>query len=410
MGNNIIKISSLVISNFFLIVLINRLFILVGIDLRILQFMSLTFLLGGLCCINRIKISGFDVVIIIYIFYMILNGLFIEYTFKGEFLYRALLSHVFPIMCYFIGRQNQIDVKCILNKMKWPLLFAMICGIVFFFFPPSWYFQMKELQLRDNSNEMGIAEVFRLSSFWPHPYELAYATLLYSLFITYRIILFIENRFQRLISYLILVICITVLFLSQLRVTILIYSLSVIYMSIYAQKEDVKNKIKNIIFISLFGLIFVTIFSQLASDNIDYITEHMLNMFEENSMSDRFEHTAGGINSYTFWGDGLGRYGYPAREHGKWAIVDHEYQCHLAELGYIGITILLFIILVSLLKCLRNIECVLENSLLAFFIIAMLGASVLSNSHQYNYIFWYTLGIVWSNNKKHTTKNENSTY
>ena len=30
----------------------------------------------------------------------------------------------------------------------------------------------------------------------------------------------------------------------------------------------------------------------------------------------------------------------------------------------------------------------------------MLGASVLSNAHQYNYIFWYTLGIVWSNNYK----------
>lgn len=142
---------------------------------------------------------------------------------------------------------------------------------------------------------------------------------------------------------------------------------------------------------------FAFLFVQFASDSLDYINDHMLNLTEDNSMSDRFEHTAGGVNSYSLFGDGLGRYGYPAREHGMWAIVDHEFQCHVAELGYFGVSILCCIIFFTTIKCVKRIHLVVENSILIFFFIAMLGASVLSNSHQYNYIFWYTLGLVWSN-------------
>lgn len=126
----------------------------------------------------------------------------------------------------------------------------------------------------------------------------------------------------------------------------------------------------------------------------------MLQFFESDSMSNRFEHTAGGIESYTLLGDGLGRYGYLAREYGKWAIVDNQFQCHLAELGYIGFTLLLFILFFTLKKCIRQKSLLIENSIFAFFCVAMLGASVLSNHHQFNYLFWYIVGCLWTQKKK----------
>lgn len=173
---------------------------------------------------------------------MLLNGLLIDYNYHGEFLYRALLSHVFPVMCYFIGRYINIDISIYLDKMKWPLLFAMICGIVFYYLHPSWYVVMKESQIGEYANEMSISGVYRLSSFWEHPYNLGYATLLYSLWLTYRVILGFDKTKDLFFSIVTLFICIVVLMLAQLRVTIVVYVLCLIYMLILPEKSSYRRK------------------------------------------------------------------------------------------------------------------------------------------------------------------------
>lgn len=402
MDAKIIKIASWMLSNFFLLILLQRLFVFINVDLHISQIMSVAFLIGGFCCFRKIGIHRFDIVVIIYLLYMILNGLMIDYNHHGEFLYRALLAHVFPVMCYFIGRYTQIDIGMYLERMKWPILFAMICGIAFFYLRPSWYVAMKEMQIKEFANEMSISGVYRLSSFWGHPYILAYATFLYAVFITNKLVQGGLQRKEMYFTFFANFVCFIVLLLAQLRVTIVIYALCIVYMIFFSKYEPSTKKVKKILAVSFCFIYFAFMFLQFAADNMDYITNHMLNLTEDNSMSDRFEHTAGGINTYSLFGDGLGRYGFSAREHGMWAIVDHEFQCHLAELGYLGVAILYVIMLFSCIRCIRRPHLVVENSIILFFFVAMLGASVLSNAHQYNYIYWYTLGVVWSYGyKKH---------
>lgn len=396
MESKIIRLASWVLSSFFLLILVLRLFGFIGIDLHLMQIMSVTFFLGGMCCVRKIGIHGFDILILFYLLYMLVNGVLIDYNYHGEFLYRAMLSHYFPVMCYFIGRYLKNDVNVYLEKMQWPLLFAMLCGIAFYFIQPSWYVMMKEAQIKEYANEMSISGVYRLSSFWGHPYILAYATFLYCICITNKLLRGMEEKRDLYISMANVVICIFVLLLAQLRVTIIVYVLCVVYMILFGKKEPFAKKIRKVATIVIFASFVAILFLHFASDSLNYITEHMLNLTEDNSMSDRFEHTAGGMSTYSFWGDGLGRYGYPAREHGMWAIVDHEFQCHVAELGYFGVSILCAIILLTMFKMIRHPHIVVENSILIFFFIAMLGASVLSNAHQYNYIFWYTLGTFWS--------------
>lgn len=400
MGNRIIKIASWMLSSFFFLILLLRLFNMVSIDLHLLQIMNVTFFLAGIFCMRKTSMVSFDIIIVLYIAYMLLNGLIIDYNYHGEFLYRALLIHVFPVMCYFIGRYTKIDIDIYLDRMKWPILFAMICGIVFYFLHPSWYVSMKEAQLQEYANEMRIAEIYRLSSFWGHPYALAYATFLYSIFITKLLICGIYKKKDMIICTLILFICIAVLLLAQLRVTIVVYALSIVYMIGFLRQESPTKKIKMIFILTFLVVSLFYLIVQLDSNNIEYITNHITNLMEENSMSNRFEHTAGGITSYSLFGDGLGRYGYPARTHGMWAIVDNEFQCHIAELGYIGISLLCSIILLTVLRCIKRSRLVLENIIISFFFLSMIGASVLSNHHQYNFIFWYTLGLLWSNKYK----------
>ena len=389
------QIVSFVFSSFFLLTLLSQLCNLINLNLRVPQLMSITFFLSGLYCAKKIKFHGFDILILIYLIYLFFNGVLIDYEHHGEFLYRALIYHVSPLMCYFVGRYINVDIKKFLGKMKWPILFAMICGIVLYFTKPSWYVVMKESQLTKEAGDMAVAEIYRLSSFWGHPYTICYATFLYCIYETYLIIKGFCRKKELLLHLLILSICLIVLMLGQLRVTIFVFFLCLVYMILYIKKTTVK-KIKLIfnfiIVFSVFGIFFV----RIASDKLDYITTHMKNFTEEENLRNRFEHTAGSVKSYSLCGEGLGHYGYPARKYRKWAIVDNQYQCHLAELGYIGLILLLLVLFFTLRRCMTHKYWVVENSIFVFFCIAMFGASVLSNHHQYNYIFWYVVGCLWT--------------
>lgn len=55
MENKLTQLAFYVLSSFFLLTLILRLFNLINIDLHILQIMSVVFLLSGICCAGRIK-------------------------------------------------------------------------------------------------------------------------------------------------------------------------------------------------------------------------------------------------------------------------------------------------------------------------------------------------------------------
>lgn len=395
MRNRLLNIAVLILSNFFLLTLLTQLLYLIGIDLYIWQLMRVVFAVVGVYCMMNIRCTPFDVLIFIYIIYILINGVAIDYQNHGSYFYRAIIVQYFPIFTYFIGRYVQIDLGLFLSKMKYPLLFAMLCGIFFYIVEPGWYVMMKEAQLRVDANDYRIAEIYRLSSFWGHPYVIAYATLLYSLYLTHRIIIGIDKQKEQLIYIGFLVICCIVLFLAQMRVTIFFYLIAMSYM-VFGTRRWLKKK-NNVISIILILLVTAgVVFVLFTADESSYIIKHMQRLFEDDALSERFVHTLGGIVNYSFWGDGFGRYDMLARSFGKWAIVDQEFQNHIAELGYLGGSLLILILLFSVYRCYKNRFLLLENSVILFFVIAMVGASVLSNSSQYNYMFWYTLGLLWS--------------
>ena len=142
---------------------------------------------------------------------------------------------------------------------------------------------------------------------------------------------------------------------------------------------------------------FLFVQKNLDSSQSNFLFEHLLQLVSEESYYDeRLEFTSGGVTDYSLFGDGVGYYGYTARENGRWAIVDQEFQEHLAESGYMGFTMLVIILTMSIFRCYRQRVMTIECSIVLFYIIAMIGASVLSNHHQYNYMFWFALGKIWT--------------
>ena len=96
---------------------------------------------------------------------------------------------------------------------------------------------MKDAQINTGASDMTISEIYRLSSYWGHPYVIGYATFLYSIYITKE--LFVDKignrdkRKKRYVNCCILFLCMFVLMLAQLRVTIVVYILAFFYIILF---------------------------------------------------------------------------------------------------------------------------------------------------------------------------------
>lgn len=388
--NRIFNFSKLILTNFFLIILLIRLLEFIGIELYLRNLFILDGFIMGLFCMNRMRWYSFDYIILLYIIYLLSNGLFIDYQNYG--LYQAIIGQWAMIFFYFWGRGTSFGSKEIFRKMKYPLLFAMICGLLFYFFEPAWYVSMKEAQLKEGAMQFTRLEIYRLSSFWAHPYQIAYAAFFYSAFLLY---VFFTDRNIKASIIIQIVICQLILGLAQIRVGIFMFILWGLLLTFTNTKnKDIKHS--RIFLLLLLSLGFIMILSiYVKKDSIEYMTEHVLALTKENAMMNRFEQTSGGNLEVSFWGEGLGKYGNIARTYGKFAIVDNEYQNHYAELGYVGLTLLLLIIFLTFIKLLRKHDISLDSCMIIFFVLSMMGASVLSNNYQYGYLFWFFLGRIW---------------
>ena len=406
------KYSKFTICNFFLIFLIIRIIniFVLKIDLYVLQlFFVINAIFGLSLILCRTNKCIMNFLVLLFILYNIINGILIYYPHHDFLFYKACISEISAIFFYFIGKNVEWNIDNILKQLRFPLLFAAFCGIYFFFFMPSWYLSMKESLLEDtNAYEGAVGEIFRLSSFWGHPYQLGYAIAIFS---SYSIVnSFINSHkiyyiFISIFLFLVLVLC-------QLRVCILYYLLVFIYHYFTFGKSSVFVKILSLTVFSIIMIIIVFyFFNTLSGEQSEYIINHTTQLFESEAVNNRLEHTSGGLNNDifdSFFGYGVGHFSQNARDFGIPALVDCEYQKKIAELGLCGFSIFILIIIVAIVKILKNFDnntC--ANSIVLFYVIASIGASCISNVHQYPYMFWFALGCLFnSNNNLKRNNNE----
>lgn len=399
---NIEKISNCLLANFFLCFLFFCIADLIGISYNFIRIFQIVGFITGVLYLIKTKKQDFDYLIVCYLVYICVNITIVDYKYHGEMVYYAFWTQMVPIFFYFIGRGSKnLSIRNILEKMKWPLLFAIICGIYFFFIPPGWYMNMKMAQIDATTNDYRTLEIFRLSSFWGHPYQIGYATVLYLIFLLYDLMTSGSIGWKKYINYALISLCVMCLLLAQLRVTIAVALIVLIYYICMIKKENIGSLIKTILIASvLITGVSVYVFS-FDSEISSYIVEHITMMFEQDNYARRFEHTSGGITDYSFFGGGFGRYSFLARRHDDWALVDQEFQRHIAELGYLGVGLLILILLITFKHCFLRKDLLVEFGVFLFFVVAMIAASVLSNEHQYNFIFWFCVGKIWSTNQSY---------
>lgn len=384
--------------NFFLIYAIAQLFLLLGlVDLHINQFFHLGLGVCGVYYLFKNNLRLFDSIILLYLFYLLLNGVLIDYDGHWQCFYRTLPIQIASIFCYFIGRFSKIEITEVLLKMKLPWICLSIIGLYCFFILPSWYIKMKTEQLGMGYTDNQYLSVFRLSSIWGHPYQITYATFFFGIYLIYD---YVNKKTERY-GLLFLMLCCLVLLLGQIRAAIggLVVSLMIILLK--SHKAGVGKWVKISILSFLIAIGVILILSLVDNSQLNsYIVNHMQEFLSGENMTDRLDYTSGGIKDYSLFGDGFGRYGYEARLQDRYAIVDSEYQKHLAEVGYFGFAFLLLFIVFTLIKSIKKRIHTLELCVILFYCFAMIGASTLSNPHQFGFMFWFCLGKLWANERR----------
>ena len=99
--------------------------------------------------------------------------------------------------------------------------------------------------------------------------------------------------------------------------------------------------------------------------------------------------------SMTLFGEGFGRYGAISETFGMPSIPDGEYMKIIAEQGYIGLTIIILMFSIAIIKSFRFFKYLyFEFSLLIMLLLCMVGADPLSIFDKHCFLFWLALGQI----------------
>lgn len=374
----------------------------VGIDLYLFQLYSLFSFALAFAIIKYVRHhTWFDNLFIVYIIYLCLANVFTEsYSNQGLLLYKAFLNKLCFMGFYVFGKFTVIDKNLFWKKLKVPIITAAIFGFIFYFFPPGFYVSMKSTTLNDPSNLDAYYEIFRLSSFWSHAYTLAYAL---TIFLIYYFD-YVMQKGWTLKNVSLIIFLFTVLVFAQMRVCIFSALLSFAFLYFYHTKTNNKtSRKKNYVFLLLIVAISIFIYNyaieKLDADQIEYITKHMLGIFDDDKNVERTDHVLRNINKTpNLFGYGLGRYSIFARDILNMpSIVDQGYYEILFESGYVGLTLFISLLFFTFVKAVKNISMYrIELCILCFFILNLYGACSISDITTTPMALWLAMGIIWS--------------
>ena len=387
----------------------------VGIYAMTFQLLMLISFIYSLLLLSRFKINNYlDIVLFSYLFCVLINSLAVDYPNHFNLWYRDVIFSLLPISCYFIAKNSSYDLERLLSKMTIPITIAMLLGVYFYFDNPPWYSALKYAQLNDHYGytegyvpDYMMREAFRLSSIWVTPYVIGYANASFIVFLIVRLLFKPLSTKERRISTALFVLSVVVMILAGFKAALLSFVLFVIWSFIKSKK----SKQKTLFFVLGIALLVLFVFILTNdSDYGNYFVERFKDATSEEGLSSRLEHTGGGIDLWTFWGNGFGHYGISAKTFGSVTIQDSQYQKTLAELGVFGFTIFIILLLGALLNSVRKKELILEFGVILFYTISFIGSSSISAETTFSFVFWYAMGSVSKKTIVRAIKNDSYTF
>jgi len=369
-----------------------------GHFIPVLQFFMIVCFVYGAIQFTRIKrINALDGIVLFYFAYAIVNAVLIDYPNHFRFLVQAFVFQVCPLMCYFIARNNELDLEYILKKMLVPLTIVMVIGVYCHLVQPAWYSALKWVSIYEKYgtgyvNDYSVIEQMRLTSIFNSSYYVAFATLFFSVYLLYALSFRALKTRVKLLYISLLVLSVVVMIFANHRATLLGFMIAYLFCFVRGKNKAMRGYL--VIGAGVIAVIFITIMFS-SEEYASYITARFQSVTTQAGIEDRLEHTGGEQNLLSLFGDGYGHHSLRAREYGSWALIDSQYQKELGELGVFGFILFILMLLITALKAIdkRN-DAGLELCIFLFFVEAFIGASALAIDSEYSFIFWYALGKI----------------
>ena len=336
--------------------------------------------------------NTFDKFFLFGIILIIAPSLFIDYD--PDLSYNAIKGVFLSMPLFFAGRSKFFCDFNVFNRMIIPWSFAALAGVILYFTSPSWYMDMKLAETEGEVSSNHLLEMSRLSSFWKYQYWISYGSgllYLYILFVSFK-----NKKFTRLALSLSLC-CWFIMFLAQQRAPMFF---SIFAMFGYFVLDNVKNGFKSsfrngvivtVLLIFAIGAYLITIIdTDMLMRFIEKVTQTSETSEFISYRTDIFSDVA--RRPVSIFGDGLG-YFTLTENNNNVVITDHQYLKILHECGYFGSFIYFLLIVIPIIKGLKNFnDNMLELSVVAFYLFALNGANCLQVNEQHPLIFWFCLG------------------
>ena len=363
-------------------------------------FMKLAAVLGFLLILSKkTKINGVGLLVLVYIIYSLISGILFS---PVDVWQGSIVVSLLSISFFFIGSSGYFSDNAFMKNMRWPILFAMICAVFLYIFPPGWYVSWKTdfITTENMKNSQMFYERLRLSGFWAWPYYLGYMALFFLMIKLKQY--FIDNKYDKLSLFEVLT-AIIVLFMAQLRVTIAFLVVYYCLLIWYARKSHSSN-IRKLVIVGLIGLVVIVLLIVALitfigdAGLVEYIMSRTVDK-NDNLVTERVNLFSQYINSISFLGTGFGMHShYLVTMDMKGAITDNDYIRLLNEVGILGALTVFAIIIYSLRRAFMNINSYfIEFCILLFLLVAMVGADPLEVPGLHTEVYWYCMGRVCSN-------------
>ena len=190
------------------------------------------------------------------------------------------------------------------------------------------------------------------------------------------------------------------LFFAQQRVSIAFCVLFFVVLTVYATIKRLPScKLLYSLWICAGALgtgIFLIAMNYLDVDFVEYVLNRSVN-YDGSIVGDRFALFDQFIDRLNVFGSGLGRYGHGAVEEGYIGIPDSDYIRVPAELGFLGLVMLLIICVHAIISGLRIFKyAFFEVCTLCFCLVAMIGAAVWELGTLQPFLYWFCIGHIQS--------------
>ena len=274
---------------------------------------------------------------------------------------------------------------------------VMVIGIILYIQNPAWYSAIKYAQLLDSYSyteasvpEIMLREAFRLSSIWKTSYVIGYANGTFILYLLFQLIFGEMTKKKRRYYYFLFVLSFVVLILAGFKSMMLAFVVSV-FASIFLIKD--RRKKKHLFWVSIFITVLAVVFITADSGYSEFFVQRFKDATSEEGLAYRLEHTGHGVEFDSFFGAGFAHYSMAAKSLGKWFIQDSEYQKILAELGILGFSIFVMLLLSALAISLKR-KALFEMCIIITYMISFIGSSSISAETTFPFFFWFAVGSV----------------